>query len=330
VACSGGSGAPAFEGCGSDADCKGDRICVDRQCVDPGAGGTGVAAAGVPGGGGGGLGGGSGASAAGESDAGDAGLDAGGGVPGQVVDDPLLEAACIGDCEAKHEAGCEMPIGSLDQCMGQCLVIDEYGHGYCAVEQRAHYACLAAGGYTCAAGYPQPKATCIAEATALSLCNQEVPCRRFCDVAKGRCAPGGSMCFETCSAEKTGFDDLICSFDYDRLLTCWSNDLVCNGSRPAVTGCEEAVAEIADCIGRRQTYCDGYCWALNILGCGTSDCAASCTEKSEHPSCGYRYEGLLRCAYQSSLNVTCESGDPVFGVECDSNVQDYDTCIQNL
>lgn len=318
----GASDGAAFEGCGSDADCKGDRICVEGQCVDPG-GGAGGSGAVADGGGAGGT----------DGGAVDPAMDAGTSVPpsGEVIDDPLLEAACIADCEAKHAVACEMPFGSLDQCMGQCLVIDEYGHGYCRVEQRFHYACLAAGGYTCAAGYPQPKATCIAEATALSTCNQQVPCRHFCDVAKGRCAPGGSMCFETCTATKTGFEDLICGYNYDSLLTCWTNDLVCDGDQPSIVGCEEHVAEIADCVGRRQTECDGYCWALDLLGCGSPTCVTSCTTKTEQPTCGYRYESLLRCAVQSNtLQVSCEAGKPVFGVECDSAKQEYDTCVQGL
>ena len=29
------STSPSANGCGSDADCKGDRVCVDRTCVDP-------------------------------------------------------------------------------------------------------------------------------------------------------------------------------------------------------------------------------------------------------------------------------------------------------
>lgn len=327
AACQGGGSpvAMTFEGCGSDADCKGDRICVEHECVSPGGGSGGSSATSVDAGGGrGGIGG----------SAPDPGVDAGGSVPpsGEPVDDPLLEAACIADCESKHAAGCEMQIGgSLDQCMGQCLVIDEYGYGYCRVEQRHHYACLAAGGYTCAAGYPQPKSTCIAEATELAACNQKIPCRRFCDVAEGRCAPGGAMCFETCSATKSGFDDLICSYNYDSLLMCWTNDLVCDGARPSVVGCEESVAEIADCVGRRQTECDGYCTALDLLGCGSPTCVASCTTKTEQPMCGYRYESLLRCAVQSNaLQVSCEAGKPVFAVECDSMKQEYDTCVQNL
>lgn len=320
----GSSDGATFEGCGSDADCKGDRICVEGQCVDPSGGGGSAAMSVDAGGGTGGTGGVGGGGP-------DAGADTGTPPTGEVIDDPLLEAACIADCEAKHAVACEMSFGSLDQCMGQCLVIDEYGHGYCLVEQRAHYNCLAAGGYTCAAGYPQPKSTCIAEATALSACNQQVPCRHFCDVAKDRCAPGGAMCFETCTASKAGFEDLICSYDYDRLLMCWTTDLMCNGDRPSVVGCEEAVAEIADCVSRRQTECDGYCWALDLLGCGSPTCVTSCTTKTEHPSCGYRYENLLRCAHQSNaLQVSCQAGKPVFGVECDSAKQEYDSCVQAL
>ena len=56
-----------------------------------------------------------------------------------------------------------MNIGSLDQCVAQCLVIDESTQGYCLDEMTARYACLASGGYACVSGYPQPKATCSPE-----------------------------------------------------------------------------------------------------------------------------------------------------------------------
>ena len=78
---------------------------------------------------------------------------------------------------------------SLDQCLGQCLIIDEVNNGYCLDEQREQYACLAAGGYTCVSGYPQPEATCISELTALSQCQQLAPCRMFCEQVGGECAP---------------------------------------------------------------------------------------------------------------------------------------------
>src|SRR5678809_1256325 len=76
-------------GCTTDIECKGDRVCEDGECVDP--------------------------HGAGDSD---------GGAGSMVIDDPELEAACSLDCMARNDAACEMNIGSLDQCLGQCLVID--------------------------------------------------------------------------------------------------------------------------------------------------------------------------------------------------------------
>lgn len=41
------------DGCSSDADCKGDRVCVDGECKTAGSGGTGGGGAGGGGGSGG-------------------------------------------------------------------------------------------------------------------------------------------------------------------------------------------------------------------------------------------------------------------------------------
>ena len=170
------------EGCSNDAQCKGDRICVDRQCVDPqastverdgGAAGTSPEGeAGRSSGAGGGS-----PPRAGSGAAGSSAPQAG----REVIDDPDLERACSLNCEARHAAECTMNIGSLDQCLAQCLVIDEGNWGYCHPEQTDQYACLASGGYTCVSGYPQPKSTCISESQALAQCSQLAPGRRYCE-----------------------------------------------------------------------------------------------------------------------------------------------------
>lgn len=94
-----------------------------------------------------------------------------------VIDDPELEQACSRDCEARLAAGCSMNVGSLDQCLAQCLVVDESSQGYCLDEMTDRYSCSASGGYTCVSGYAQPRSTCLAEPTALSKCSQMTPCK---------------------------------------------------------------------------------------------------------------------------------------------------------
>jgi hypothetical protein len=323
-----GDGSADFEGCGSDVDCKGDRICEQGMCVNPdeagNAGSGSVSDADT------GSGSSSGVDAGSGSDT-DTGSGSGSSSGSDVVDDPALEAACIADCEAKHQASCEMNIGSLDQCMGQCLVVDEINDGYCLSERRAQYECLAAGGYTCVNGYPQPQSTCIAENQALATCNQESPCRRFCDEVEGMsCAPDGD-CFESCRTQEQGFDNQVCSFDYSRLLSCWSADLSCDGDRPAVNGCGAQVAGVADCIGLRTGECEGYCWAAETLGCGSDDCVETCTPKLEDAACGYLYRRLLDCTYDDydDIDLECVDGEPTPGADCESEVTEYAACADD-
>jgi len=314
-------GAGLGDGCTTDAECKGDRICVERECVDPAAGdgdGDGDGDAG-PGDGDGDSG-----------EGGTSGMSGAGGTGGRI-DDPELEAACTAHCEARDEAGCEMDL-SLDQCTGQCLIIDEVNHGYCLDEQRDQYACLAAGGYTCVSGYPQPQSTCIAQVTALSQCSQLAPCRMFCDRVAGDCAPEGDECVSDCQAKQMGFEDAICGIYYSQLLSCWAqNGVTCEGDQPAIGSCGPQVAEIADCIGRRNTDCDGFCWAAEQLGCGTSDCVTECQAKIDETYCGSYYRSVMDCSIGSrALNVKCEGGEPVVDeTACASAIEQHAMCVAN-
>lgn len=318
VACGDDSGGGIGDGCSTDDECKGDRICVDQECVDPGGDGDGDGDA-------------DGGDGDGDGDAGEGGSSGSGanGGTGGRVDDPELEAACSASCEARDEAGCEMDL-SLDQCLGQCLVIDEINNGYCLEEQTDQYACLAAGGYTCVSGYPQPQSTCIAELTALSQCQQQAPCRMFCDQAAGECAPEGEDCVTDCQAKQAGFEDAICGIYYSQLLSCWSlNGVTCDGDRPAVGACGPQVAEIADCIALRNTECEGYCWAAEALGCGSTECVTDCQAQLDHASCGSYYRSVIDCAIGSrQLSASCEGGELLpDATVCASQLDQFEMCV---
>jgi len=332
--CGGGDEASQPAGCGADTDCRGDRICENSICVDPE---DRQSAAGTDGSGGdsdgegegdaqepaGGNGGGAGGSGGGGSSV-TVGSDG-------VIDDPALEEACMRDCEARHAADCEMPIGSLDQCRGQCLIVDEVQNGYCLDERREHYDCLADGGYTCVSGYPQPQSTCIAQSQALAMCNQESPCRSYCDAIDGMsCAPEGD-CFESCRADEQGFEEAICGVYYTQLVSCWGQQPSCEGDRPSIAGCERQVAQVADCIGLRTGECEGFCWAAGMLGCAAQDCVEQCTPKLEDAACGYRYRRLLDCSYESydGLYLECVDGEPTPTSGCQSEAMEYDSCMQS-
>ncbi|HKP60204.1 MAG TPA: hypothetical protein VJV78_25945 [Polyangiales bacterium] len=312
LACGGDSPSAPGEGCTTDDQCKGDRICVDKQCVDPedsmGGGSEAGSAAGSGGAGSGGS----------------AGKSGSGGVP----DSPELEEACMKNCEARLNASCPMNTGSLDQCRAQCLIIDEQNYGYCLEEQTAQYACLASGGYTCVSGYPQQKSTCVTESQALSTCNQKAPCRRFCEKAAGKCAPAGDQCLTTCLDEQKSFSDAICNIYYTQLVSCWGQNLTCNGDIPTVAPCGPAAAQVADCVARRNHACDGFCWLAGALGCGSDSCVSSCKAKADETTCGRYYRSLVECSYRSNAtNMTCEAGEPTPTSACNSERDQYTKCM---
>lgn len=319
VACGGGSSESSEGPCTTDVQCKGDRVCEDGACVDPrGATDGGTSGA-------------SGRSGSGGDSGG--GATYSGNVPragNGAIDDPELEQACSLDCEARQAAACSMNTGSLDQCLAQCLLVDESSQGYCLDEAEARYACSASGGYTCVSGYAQPKATCIAESTALSQCSQKIPCWSYCDHLPADCDGAGAGCFDTCTQQQGQFTDAICGIYYNQLLSCWARGVTCAEGKPAVGNCEPAVAEVADCIGRRNHECDGFCWAAETLGCGSSECVSECKAKTDAAQCGSYYRNVIDCAVSSSreLNLSCVDGAPIIdATACMAYLQQYESCM---
>jgi hypothetical protein len=326
----GGSSNNSDSACSFDSQCKGDRVCENGVCVDPQgsvpAGGTSSAAGSSGASATGGLGGTGGASDPSTYSGKVPQAGAGGG----FIDDPELEQACARDCEARSAASCGPNTTSSDQCLAQCLLIDESTQGYCLDEMTARYACSASGGYTCVSGYVQAKATCVAEYTALNQCSQMIPCWSYCDNLPSDCAAAGADCVNKCKQEQTQFSDAICGVYYNQLLTCWGRGVTCVDGKPTAGDCGPAVAEVADCIGRRNHECDGFCWAAQTLGCGSSDCVATCKAKADASTCGSYYRNLIDCAVGSSreLGLSCEGKTPTIKTsECASYQSQYDTCV---
>jgi hypothetical protein len=304
---------PTLPGCGSDADCKGDRICVDGNCVYPGAAG--------------GEGGSAGSAGEGGGSGGAGGSSAGAGGSGGVTD-AELEAACIADCDAVSEAGCKQTNITHDQCVASCLVLDSSLQGYCFEESRDYYACKAARGYECLNDRPIPHSSCVEEQAALTECTTARPCRKYCVTAvQEECAEDESACVDQCLDDRKVLDS-SCGHDYDRLLLCWSEQLSCVGGRPSIAGCEEDAAEVADCIETHGEYCDGFCWAAELLGCGSAECIGDCKLKLGHDRCGSDYRSVLFCvvAYDA-LNMECRDGVPQPDGNCANEEQQYQQCL---
>lgn len=322
--------APAtlLSGCGSDADCKGDRVCESGLCVSPsgegadgtasstGAGDDGASETGVAG---------TSDTSGTQSDGESGGVPEGGGTP---VDDPELEQACMRDCDARAAAACEMDL-SQDQCYAHCLVRDEANRGFCLDELSAQYSCLGSGGYTCVQGYPRAQSTCIAENLAYSECAQRIPCWDFCAAEHNGCKASEEACVTSCETELDGVEDAYsCQHDWQQLLSCWTWDdsFACGTDAPEVGGCGDEVGEVAECLNREES-CLGFCWAAELLGCGEG-CLADCQAKSDHPSCGRDHDRLVECAAgYDGVRFSCEAGAPAISDDCMSNMQDWQDCL---
>jgi hypothetical protein len=331
-------GGATLPGCGTDNDCKGERVCVNQKCVDPDE--TGGAADGAAGSG-------TDGEADGSGTAGESGGTAGGtaGDPGSAgegeepeggtggsdgVDDAMLEAACIADCDAMTDAGCEETLPSYDQCVASCLLLDGSLQGYCFKETRDYYACKAAGGYTCLDGRAIAHSSCLEEQTARTECTTALPCRKYCETAvEEACAEAHATCVEQCLDERKQLET-SCAYDYDRLLACWTDRLICENGLPSPLECEDELAEAAWCIGVHDEDCQGFCWAAGVLGCGSDECVNDCREKIGHDQCGSYYRQALSCVLSlSTLNMACSDGAPVPAGTCADEEASYEECLTN-
>jgi hypothetical protein len=244
-------------------------------------------------------------------------------------DDEALEAACIADCEAMRIPGCEEYVISLDQCVASCLMLDASLNGYCFKEYELFYTCKAEGGYECLQDRPVPHSSCIEEQSALNECRDEIPCREYCKTAVDEgCAEDESSCVEACMTTRTQLERSASS-DFDRLLNCWSEFLICENGNPTVSGCEDEIAETAWHIGVYDDECSAYCWAADLLGCGSEECENVCQTKMSESSCGSRYRSLLNCVISlSSLNMICTDEGPEPSGSCIDDQDSYESCLE--
>jgi hypothetical protein len=88
---------------------------------------------------------------------------------------------------------------------------------------------------------------------------------------------------------------------------------------------------VADCIGRRQHACDGYCWVAEALGCGSDTCAQACRTKAGETTCGRYYRSLVERAFEHNMiQMTCEAGEPTLSSACASEKEQYTKCMSGM
>jgi hypothetical protein len=244
------------------------------------------------------------------------------------VTDAELEAACIADCDAQTDAGCEEPVITYDQCVASCLMLDASLQSHCFEENRDYYACKAAGGYECLNDRPIPHSSCVEEQTLMTECTTARPCREYCAAAlEEGCTEDEEECVDQCLDDRKQMES-SCTHRWDRLLDCWADRMNCEQGRPALLGCEEEAADTADCIQTYGEYCDGFCFGAYLLGCDSAGCIADCELKLGHDRCSSDYRSVLLCAIaHDSLNMECRNGAPEVDGNCANEEQRYQQCL---
>lgn len=263
---------------------------------------------------------------------------------GGTGDDELssrLEDACNASCKAITAPMCEKITTSKEQCEANCPYFqkqleDQLG-GFCLEEATDFYECGGTVTYTCMDGVPFPAdgaAACLEETQAYNLCIQDVPCKKYCRAAAEAGCAGVSeeACVKDCQATTNA--QTTCSFEYQDLRECQTENLTCKDGHPAATGCDEEKGSYLECI---QTFgdedpCTAYCFLANDEGCATdaAACKADCTAAltPDHPeasSCSYDFESLRSCEVKG---MVCEAGKPKLTAACDQEEQQIAGCLR--
>jgi hypothetical protein len=149
----------------------------------------------------------------------------------------------------------------------------------------------------------------------------------YCHTAfEESCTADESTCVEQCTRDRTELDT-SCMSEHDRLMRCWADTFYCENGLPAVSACEEQVADLGWCIGVHDDDCKGYCWAAEVLGCGSESCVDDCQIKLGN-NCGSNYRSFLSCTVTlNSLNLSCSDGKPVPTGSCVAEEQSYQECM---
>ena len=91
------------------------------------------------------------------------------------------------------------------------------------------------------------------------------------------------------------------------------------------------VLEVGSCVQEESdSYCDGWCYAANSLGCGGDDCAADCAAKAADMTCGTAWNEMMNCAlFFGDAACTEDAGLMANGI-CDSETEAYTTCLSGM
>jgi hypothetical protein len=309
-----------------------------------GSGGDGGATGGSDGstGGSGGSTGGSGGSAGGSggSTGGSGGSKSGSGGSGAASTDELLDeigAHCERSCDSQFSLECAPPSSNKLVCEANCVAQTAQLGDFCLREYADYVRCQADGGHTCVQSTPYPNSTCAGQQLAFSQCAQHLGCKRDCKVSieLGCTSETHEACTEACIADVSNLPGSgACGVYREQIAMCRATQVnpTCNGDEVLTpAACSYWVLEVASCVqDESMSYCDGWCYAANALGCGGDDCAADCAAKVADETCGMAWNEMMDCAlFFGDAACTAETGFMANGI-CDSAVQTDTTCLSGM
>jgi hypothetical protein len=221
-------------------------------------------------------------------------------------------------------------------CETTCVAQTAQLGDFCLREYADYVACQADGGYACLQNTPYPNSTCAVQQLAFSQCAQHIGCKRECATSRALGCTQATQddCVEACITNATGLPDAICTVYSEQISYCRATQQnpTCNGEQlltPA--NCATWVLEVGSCIQEEtSSYCDGWCWAANSLGCGGEDCAADCAAKVEDMTCGMAFQEMMDCGlFFGDAACTADMGLMANSI-CDSETQTYQTCLSGM
>lgn len=304
-----------------------------------GAGGDGAGGTGGSGGSATGGAGGTGGSGTGGS-SGSGGSKSGSGGSGAAATDDLLdeiEGHCERNCESQYSLDCAPPSSNKLVCEASCVSQTAQLGDFCLREYADYVACQADGGHTCVQSTPYPNSTCVAQQLAFSQCVQHIGCKRDCKVAidTGCTTTSHEDCTAACIEDVGSLPDSgACSIYREQIAMCRATqpNPTCNGeSLLTPAACATWVLEVGSCVQEESgSYCDGWCYAAELLGCGGEDCAADCAAKAADETCGTAWNDVMDCGLFFGDAACTEDMGLMANSICDSDVQAYTACLSGM
>jgi hypothetical protein len=250
------------------------------------------------------------------------------GATGPALD--RIEDACGVDCDAQFALECAPASQNTLTCKYQCAAQTGQLGDFCLTEYAEVVECRGAGGYACVMDRPYQNSTCAVEQLALSMCIQDLGCKRACDksVDEGCTSMSLDECIDACIAKGDAVP-MDCSYYTDSIEMCkvTSSATCVDGELSAPEACNRSVS-LAECIAdETMDDCEGWCWAADELGCGGDDCMTECANRLADATCGMAWQEVMYCGLLHDEAVCVDGFLAASGSICDTEQPAYTMCV---